>query len=198
FWFQLYVMRDRGFAASLIERAKAAKCSALVLTLDLQVQGQRHQDLKNGLAVPPRLTLGTFLDVLGKPSWALNVLRGKRKSFGNLEGRIPNTGSLTTLSQWIAGQFDPTLSWKDVEWVKNLWGGKLILKGILDAEDAKIAASIGARGALIGRAFLYGLGAMGEKGVTSVLEIIRSELDVTMALCGLRDVKDASPAILRR
>jgi len=254
FWFQLYVMRDRGFAASLIERARAAKCSALVLTLDLQVQGQRHQDLKNGLAVPPRLTLGTFLDVLTKPSWALNVLRGKRKSFGNLEGRIPNTGSLTTLSQWIAGQFDPTLSWKDVEWVKNLWGGKLILKGILDAEDAKIAASsgadaivvsnhggrqldgtassiralpevvsavggrievlfdggirsgqdvlkalaLGARGALIGRAFLYGLGAMGEKGVTSVLEIIRSELDVTMALCGLRDVKDASPAILRR
>src|SRR5437773_6042974 len=144
FWFQLYVMRDRGFAASLIERAKAAKCSALVLTLDLQIQGQRHQDLKNGLAVPPRLTLGTFLDVLTKPSWALNVLRGKRKSFGNLEGRIPNTGSLTTLSQWIAGQFDPTLSWKDVEWVKKLWGGKLILKGILDAEDAKIAASSGA------------------------------------------------------
>src|SRR6266480_1896089 len=252
--FTLYVMRDRGFAASLIERARAAKCSALVLTLDLQVQGQRHQDLKNGLAVPPRLTLGTFLDVLGKPSWALNVLRGKRKSFGNLEGRIPNAGSLSTLSQWIAGQFDPTLSWKDVEWVKNLWGGKLILKGILDAEDAKIAASsgadaivvsnhggrqldgtassiralpevvsavggrievlfdggvrsgqdvlkalaLGARGALIGRAFLYGLGAMGEKGVTRVLEIIRSELDVTMALCGLRDVKDASPAILRR
>src|SRR5947208_102319 len=124
FWFQLYVMRDRGFAASLIERARAAKCSALVLTLDLQVQGQRHQDLKNGLAVPPRLTLGTFLDVLGKPSWALNVLRGKRKSFGNLEGRIPNAGSLSTLSQWIAGQFDPTLSLKDVEWVKNLWGGK--------------------------------------------------------------------------
>ena len=254
FWFQLYVMRDRGFAASLIERARAAKCSALVLTLDLQVQGQRHQDLKNGLAVPPRLTFGTFLDVLTKPSWALNVLRGRRKSFGNLEGRIPNAGSLTTLSQWIAGQFDPTLSWKDVEWVKNLWGGKLILKGILDAEDAKIAASsgadaivvsnhggrqldgtassiralpevvsavggrievlfdggirsgqdvlkalaLGARGALIGRAFLYGLGAMGEKGVTRVLEIIRSELDVTMALCGLRDVKDASPAILRR
>src|SRR2546425_1316360 len=144
FWFQLYVMRDRGFAASLIERARAAKCSALVLTLDLQIQGQRHQDLKNGLAVPPRLTLGAFLDVLTKPSWALNVLRGKRKSFGNLEGRIPNAGSLSTLSQWIAGQFDPTLSWKDVEWVKKLWGGRLILKGILDAEDAKIAASSGA------------------------------------------------------
>ena len=253
FWFQLYVMRDRGFAASLIERAKAAKCSALVLTLDLQVQGQRHQDLKNGLAVPPRLTLGTFLDVLGKPSWALNVLRGKRKSFGNLEGRIPDADSLTTLSQWIAGQFDPTLSWKDVAWVKERWGGKLILKGILDAEDAKIAAAsgadaivvsnhggrqldgtvssiralpeiaaavgdrievlfdggirsgqdvlkalaLGAKGTMIGRAFLYGLGAMGEAGVTRALEIIRQELDVTMALCGLKDVKEAGPAILR-
>ncbi|MGH8708416.1 MAG: alpha-hydroxy acid oxidase, partial [Burkholderiales bacterium] len=144
FWFQLYVMRDRGFSASLIERAKAAKCSALVLTLDLQIQGQRHRDLKNGLAVPPRLTLGTMLDVMTKPGWALNVLSGRRKSFGNLEGRIPDAKSLTTLSQWIAGQFDPTLSWKDVEWVKKLWGGKLILKGILDAEDAKLAANSGA------------------------------------------------------
>ncbi|HYT48304.1 MAG TPA: alpha-hydroxy acid oxidase [Burkholderiales bacterium] len=253
FWFQLYVMRDRGFAASLIERAKLAKCSALVLTLDLQIQGQRHRDLKNGLAVPPRLTFGTFLDVLSKPSWALNVLRGRRKSFGNLEGRIPDANSLTTLSQWIAGQFDPTLSWKDVEWVKDRWGGKLVLKGILDAEDAKIAASsgadaivvsnhggrqldgtissiralpevvdavgdrmevwldggirsgqdvlkalaLGARATMIGRAFLYGLGAMGEAGVTRALEIIRAELDVSMALCGLRDVKDASRSMLR-
>jgi L-lactate dehydrogenase (cytochrome) len=253
FWFQLYVMRDRGFAASLIERAKAAGCSALVLTLDLQIQGQRHQDLKNGLTVPPRLTFGTFMDVLFKPSWVLNVLLSKRKSFGNLEGRIPNADNLTTLSQWIAGQFDPTLTWKDVEWVKKLWGGKLILKGILDAEDAKIASSagvdaivvsnhggrqldgavssiralpevvdavavrtevlfdggvrsgqdvlkalaLGAKGTMIGRAFLYGLGALGEKGVTRTLEIIHNELDVSMALCGLRDVKDASPAILR-
>ena len=253
FWFQLYVMRDRGFAASLIERAKKAKCSALVLTLDLQIQGQRHQDIRNGLAVPPVLTWGTALDILRKPGWALNVLRGKRKSFGNLEGRIPDAKDLTTLSQWIAGQFDPTLSWKDVEWVKKLWGGKLILKGILDPEDAKIAAgagvdaivvsnhggrqldgavssiralpeivqvvnnktevwvdggirsgqdvlkalALGARATMIGRAFLYGLGAMGEAGVTRALEIIRAELDVTMALCGLRDVKDASPAILR-
>jgi len=253
FWFQLYVMRDRGFAASLIERAKQAKCSALVLTLDLQIQGQRHRDLKNGLAVPPKLTLGTALDILSKPGWAFNILRGRRKSFGNLEGRIPDAKSLTTLSQWIAGQFDPTLSWKDVEWVKNLWGGKLVLKGILDAEDAKIAASsgadalvvsnhggrqldsaissiralpevaeavgdrmevwfdggirsgqdvlkalaLGARGTMIGRAFLYGLGAMGEPGVTRALEIIRNELDVSMALCGLRDVKDASRSILR-
>jgi L-lactate dehydrogenase (cytochrome) len=253
FWFQLYVMRDRGFAASLIERAKAAGCSALVLTLDLQIQGQRHMDLKNGLAVPPRLTAKTLFDVLQKPSWALNVLRGRRKSFGNLEGRIPDAKSLTTLSQWIAGQFDPTLSWKDVEWVKRLWGGKLVLKGILDAEDAKIAAqsgadaivvsnhggrqldgtlssiralpevaaavgdrvevwldggirsgqdmlralALGAKSTLIGRSYIYGLGAMGEAGVTLALELMRRELDVTMALCGLRDVRDASPAILR-
>ncbi len=253
FWFQLYVMRDRGFSASLVERAKAAGCSALVLTLDLQVQGQRHQDLKNGLAVPPRLTFGTALDLLKHPGWVLNVMTSKRKSFGNLEGRIPNADSLTTLSHWIAGQFDPTLSWKDVEWIKSIWGGKIILKGILDAEDAKIAAglgvqalvvsnhggrqldsasssiralpeiadavgdrievlfdggirsgqdllkalALGAKGAMIGRAYAYGLGAMGERGVTRALEIIRNELDVTMALCGIRDVKDASPAILR-
>jgi L-lactate dehydrogenase (cytochrome) len=253
FWFQLYVMRDRGFSASLIERAKAAKCSALVLTLDLQIQGQRHRDLKNGLAVPPKLTLGTAFDAMTKPGWALNVLSGRRKSFGNLEGRIPDAKSLTTLSHWIAGQFDPTLSWKDVEWVKKLWGGKLILKGILDVEDARIAAStgadaivvsnhggrqldgtvssiralpevaqavgdrievlfdggirsgqdvlralaLGAKGTMIGKSFAYGLGAMGEAGVTKVLEILQKELDVTMALCGLRDVKDASPAILR-
>jgi L-lactate dehydrogenase (cytochrome) len=253
FWFQLYVMRDRGFAASLIERAKAAKCSALVLTLDLQIQGQRHRDLKNGLAVPPRLTLGTALDVMTKPAWALNVMTSKRKSFGNLQGRIQNADSLSTLSQWIAGQFDPTLSWKDVEWVKNLWGGPLVLKGILDVEDAKIAAqsgadaivvsnhggrqldgavssiralpeiaaavgdkidvwfdggirsgqsllkalALGARAAMVGRAFVYGLGAMGEAGVTRALEVMQKELDVTMALTGIREVKDASPSILR-
>src|SRR5688500_10224688 len=253
FWFQLYVMRDRGFAASLIERAKAANCSALVLTLDLQVQGQRHQDIKNGLAVPPRLTLGTVFDVMRKPSWALNVLRSKRKSFGNLAGRIPDANSLTTLPQWIAGQLGPTRSWKDVEWVKKLWGGKRVLKGILDAEDAKVAAglgvdaivvsnhggrqldgavssiralpeivevigdktevwfdggirsgqdvlkalALGADATLVGRAFAYGLGAMGEAGVTRALEIIRAELDVSMALCGVRDVKDVSSAILR-
>ncbi len=253
FWFQLYVMRDRGFAASLIQRAKAAGCSALVLTLDLQIQGQRHRDLKNGLAVPPKLTVGTALDVLRHPGWALNVLRGRRKSFGNLEGRIPEARSLTTLSQWIAGQFDPTLSWKDVEWVKRLWGGKLVLKGILDAEDAKLAAqsgvnaivvsnhggrqldgtassiralpdvvdavgdrlevwfdggirsgqdvlkalALGAHATLIGRAFAYGLGAMGEAGVARALEIIQRELDVTMALCGLRSVREANRSILR-
>ena len=253
FWFQLYVMRDRAFSASLIERAKKAGCSALVLTLDLQIQGQRHRDLKNGLAVPPRLTAATVLDVLRKPSWAFNVLQSKRKSFGNLEGRIPDAKSLTTLSQWIAGQFDPTLSWKDVEWVKKLWGGKLILKGILEPGDAKIAAdcgadaivvsnhggrqldstissiralpeivdvvkgkteiwldggirsgqdvlkalALGARAVMIGRAYAYGLGAMGEAGVTRALEIIRAELDVSMALCGVKDVKGLSSAILR-
>ena len=253
FWFQLYVMRDRGFAASLIERAKAAKCSALVLTLDLQIQGQRHRDLKNGLAVPPRLTLGTALDMMMKPGWVMNVMTSKRKSFGNLAGRIPDANSLTTLSQWIAGQFDPTLSWKDVEWVKKLWGGPLVLKGILDVEDAKIAAqtganaivvsnhggrqldgamssiralpeiagavgdkmdvwfdggirsgqsllkalALGAKAAMIGRAFVYGLGARGETGVLQALQVMQKELDVTMALTGIREVKDASPAILR-
>ncbi|HEX9398387.1 MAG TPA: alpha-hydroxy acid oxidase [Burkholderiales bacterium] len=253
FWFQLYVMRDRGFSASLIERAKLAKCSALVLTLDLQVQGQRHRDLKNGLAVPPKLTLGTFLDVVTKPSWLLNMAGSTRKSFGNLEGRVSGAGNLKTLSEWTASQFDPTLSWKDVEWVKQLWGGKLILKGILDAEDAKAAVgsgadalvvsnhggrqldgavssiralpevvevvkdktevwfdggirtgqgvlkalALGARGCMIGRAYAYGLGAMGEAGVTRALEILHKELDVTMALCGIRDVKDASRALLR-
>jgi L-lactate dehydrogenase (cytochrome) len=254
FWFQLYVMRDRGFAAELIDRAKAAKCSALMLTLDLQIQGQRHQDLKNGLAVPPKLTWGSFIDIAFKPGWALNVLSGRRRTFGNLAGRIPDAKSLTTLSQWIAGQFDPTLSWKDVEWVKSRWGGKLILKGILDADDAAIAVATGAdaivvsnhggrqldgtvssiralpeiaeavkgktevwldggirsgqdvlkalargaKGTLIGRAFLYGLGAMGEAGVTRALEIIRAELDVSMALCGVKDVRQAGPDILRR
>jgi L-lactate dehydrogenase (cytochrome) len=253
FWFQLYVMRDRAFAASLIERAKAAKCSALVLTLDLQIQGQRHRDLKNGLAVPPKLTLGTALDVMTKPAWALNVMTSKRRSFGNLQDRIKNADSLTTLSQWIAGQFDPTLSWKDVEWVKNLWGGPLVLKGILDVEDARIAAqsgadaivvsnhggrqldgavssiralpeiaaavgdkidvwfdggirsgqsllkalALGAKAAMVGRAFAYGLGAMGEAGVTRALEVMQKELDVTMALTGIRTIRDANPSILR-
>ena len=254
FWFQLYVFRDRGFSASLIERARAAKCSALVLTLDLQIQGQRHMDIKNGLTVPPQLKLANLVDMLCKPSWVFNVMQSKRRSFGNLEGQIKGADNLLTLSQWIAGQFDPTLSWKDVEWVRKLWPGKLILKGILDAEDAKIAAStgadavvvsnhggrqldgtvssiralpevrdaigdrievffdggvrsgqdvlkalaLGARGVFIGKAFAWALGAMGEKGVSLALEIIRKELDVSMALCGLKDVREASPAILRR
>ncbi|MBS7703936.1 alpha-hydroxy acid oxidase [Chelatococcus asaccharovorans] len=244
-WFQLYVMRDRGFAKSLVERAIAAKCSALVLTLDLQIQGQRHRDIKNGLSIPPKLTLANALDVATKPAWAMKVLFGKRRTFGNLEGKAPGSDSLTTLSQWIAGQFDPSLSWKDVEWIRNMWPGKLILKGVLDKEDAKIAAgtgadaivvsnhggrqldgavssisalpgiaelvgdkteilfdggvqsgqdvlkalALGARACLIGKSFLYGLGAMGEEGVAKTIDIIRRELDVSMALTGLTDVK---------
>jgi len=255
FWFQLYVMRDRGFAASLIERAKAAQCSALMLTADLQIQGQRHRDIKNGLSVPPRLTLGNALDIASKPRWALGMLATKHRNFGNLAGHIPGGGKgLTTLSQWIASQFDPTLSWKDVAWVRSLWPGKLIVKGILDPEDARqaveagadavvvsnhggrqldgapssIAAlphvvdaigdrcevwldsgvrsgqdvvkalALGARATMIGKAFLYGLGAMGERGVTAALELIRKELDVSMALTGTRDVHDIGPRVLWR
>jgi L-lactate dehydrogenase (cytochrome) len=254
FWFQLYVMRDRGFARSLIERAAAAQCSALVLTLDLQIQGQRHQDLKNGLAVPPRLTLANALDIMRKPGWATGVLFGKRRTFGNLAGQIKGSDNLATLSQWIASQFDPSLNWQDIEWVRKMWPGKLILKGVLDVEDARAAAAsgadaivvsnhggrqldgamasiaalpaiveavggrteilfdggvqsgqdvlkalaLGARGCLIGKAFLYGLAAQGEAGVTRTLEIIRRELDVSMALTGIRDVAGVTPAVLHR
>lgn len=144
FWFQLYVMRDREFSKSLVERAIAAKCSALVLTLDLQIQGQRHRDLKNGLSVPPRLTLANAIDIATKPAWAMRVLMGKRRSFGNLDGFVKGADSLTTLSAWTAQQFDPSLSWKDIEWVRKIWPGKLILKGILDVGDARAAAATGA------------------------------------------------------
>jgi L-lactate dehydrogenase (cytochrome) len=143
FWFQLYVMRDRGFTRELIERAKAAKCSALMLTADLQIQGQRHREIKNGLTVPPRLTLRNFFDIASKPLWAWRVLRAPSRSFGNLEGRISGADSLLTLAQWIAQQFDPTLSWRDLDWIRELWPGKLIIKGILDPEDAAIAAKAG-------------------------------------------------------
>lgn len=253
FWFQLYVMKDRGFATSLIERAKAAECSALVLTLDQQIQGQRHRDLKNGLTVPPRLTLANAVNILSKPQWALSMLQSKRKSFGNLQGYIPDS-SVTVLAQWIASQLDASLSWKDVAWIRSLWPGKLILKGVLDAEDAKIAAAcgadaiivsnhggrqldgarssisvlpevveaaegkievlfdggirsgqdilkakaLGAHGCLIGRAFLYALAAGGEAGVTRALEIIRKELDISMALTGTRDIGDVGPHTLAR
>ncbi len=255
FWFQLYVMRDRGFSKSLIERAIAAQCSALVLTLDLQIQGQRHRDLKNGLAVPPRLTLANALDIATKPSWAAKVLFGKRRSFGNLDGHVKGAGNLKTLSEWTASQFDASLSWKDVEWVRSIWPGKLILKGVLDEDDAKIAAStgadaivvsnhggrqldgaqssisalpgivqsighqteilfdggvqsgqdilkavaLGARGCLMGKAFLYGLAAMGEAGVTKTLEIMRKELDISMALTGTGDITkvDRSSLVIR-
>ncbi|MDR6952730.1 L-lactate dehydrogenase (cytochrome) [Ancylobacter sp. 3268] len=252
FWFQLYVMRDRKFSESLIERAKAAKCSALVLTLDLQIQGQRHMDIKNGLAVPPKLTLANAIDIATKPAWAMSVLMGKRHSFGNLAVR-KESDSLTTLSQWIAGQFDPSLSWKDVEWVRSIWPGKLILKGVLDVEDAKIAAqtgadaivvsnhggrqldgavssisalpkivdavgggrseiwfdggiqsgqdvlkavALGAKGCMMGKSFLWSLAAGGQKGVAQAIEIIRRELDVSMALTGTKDIKNVDKSVL--
>jgi L-lactate dehydrogenase (cytochrome) len=252
FWFQLYVMRDRGFSKSLIERAIAANCSALVLTLDLQIQGQRHRDIKNGLAVPPKLTLANALDIMTKPDWALRVLRGKRKTFGNLADAPGAKEGLATLSHWIAGQFDPSLNWDDVAWIRSIWPGKLILKGVLDVEDAKIAAgtgadaivvsnhggrqldgaassismlpgiaeavgdrtellfdggvvsgqdvmkalALGAKGCLIGKAWLYGLAAGGQDGVAQALEIIRKELDVSMALTGTRDVRTIGPQVL--
>lgn len=255
FWFQLYVMRDRDFAASLIQRAKTAQCSALVLTADLQIQGQRHRDIKNGLTVPPRLTVGNALDLLRRPRWAWGMLRTPHRNFGNLAGFIPGGGKgMTTLSQWIGSQFDPTLSWQDVAWVRSLWPGKLIVKGILDADDARAAVdagadvivvsnhggrqldsappailalpqvvaavgdrceiwfdsgvrsgqdvlkalALGARATLIGKAFLYGLGAMGERGVTTALDLIRRELDVSMALTGTRDVREVGPQVLWR
>jgi L-lactate dehydrogenase (cytochrome) len=252
FWFQLYVMRDRAFSKSLIERAIAAKCSALVLTLDLQIQGQRHRDLKNGLSVPPKLTFANVLDVMTKPEWGLRMLTSKRRSFGNLQGQIKGSDSLSTLSHWIANQFDASLSWKDVEWVRSIWPGKLILKGIIDVEDAKIAAglgadaivvsnhggrqldgaissisalppivqavgskteilfdggvqsgqdvlkavALGAKGCFMGKAFLYALGAMGGAGVTKAMEIMQKELDVSMALTGIRDISQINRSIL--
>src|SRR5437867_61133 len=148
FWFQLYVIKDRGFIRALIERAAAARCSALVLTLDLQVLGQRHCDIRNGMTVPPQIKLGNIIDIATKPAWALSILRGKRKTFGNLAGHVRGMENVTSLAQWTATQFDPTLSWKDVEWIRSLWPGKLILKGILDVEDARTAAKTGA-GALV-------------------------------------------------
>jgi L-lactate dehydrogenase (cytochrome) len=252
FWFQLYVMRDRDFVRRLIGRAKAAKCSALVLTLDLPVLGQRHKDIKNGLTVPLKITAGNVLDVLTRPGWCMRMLGTKRRSFGNLAGHVRDASNIVALAEWTSHQFDPTLDWKDVEWVKNEWGGKLILKGIQDVEDAKRAVSLGAdaivvsnhggrqldgalssiralppianavgdrievwmdggirsgqdlikalalgaKGTMIGRAFNFGLGAMGEAGVTAALEIIRRELDVTMALCGLRTISEVDRSII--
>jgi len=254
FWFQLYVMRDRGFTRALIERAKAANCSALMLTADLQIQGQRHREIKNGLTVPPKLTLRNVVDIASKPLWAWRVLRAPSRSFGNLQGRVGGADSVLTLARWIAEQFDPTLSWRDLDWIRGLWPGKLILKGILDREDARIAAqagvdaivvsnhggrqldgapatidvlphvvdavagrtevlfdggilsgqsllkalALGARAGMIGKAFLYGLGARGEAGVTQVIEIIRKELGVSLALTGQTDVRSVTPDILHR
>jgi len=252
FWFQPYMLRDKPFMERLIERARAAKCSALVLTLDLQILGQRHKDLKNGLTAPPKLTLANIVNILGKPRWAFGMLGTKRRVFGNIVGHATGVGDMSSLGAWTAEQFDPRLSWADVEWVKKLWGGKLILKGILDVEDAKLAAAsgadaivvsnhggrqldgapssitalpaiaqavgsqievwmdggirsgqdvlkawaLGARGTLIGRSFVYGLGAMGQPGVTKALEIIAKELEITMAFCGHTDIHKVDERIL--
>jgi L-lactate dehydrogenase (cytochrome) len=252
FWFQLYVMRDRGFMERLIERCKAAKCSALVLTLDLQVLAQRHKDLKNGLSAPPKPTLANLINLAFKPRWCLGMLGTKRRQFGNIVGHVTGVDDMTSLSDWTSKQFDPRLTWNDVEWIKKLWGGKLVLKGVLDVEDAKIAAgtgadaiivsnhggrqldgamssieavpdiadavgqqievwmdggirsgqdvlkavALGAKGTMIGRAFLYGLGAMGEAGVTKCLQIIHTELDKTMAFCGKTDIKDVDRGVI--
>ena len=251
FWFQLYVMKDRAFIESLIDRAKAANCSALVLTLDLQILGQRHKDLKNGLSAPPKPTLSTILNLMTKPRWGLGMLGTKRHGFGNIVGHVKGVENMGSLSEWTAKQFDPALNWGDVEWIKKRWGGKLILKGIQDVEDAKLAVNsgadalivsnhggrqldgamssisclpeiiaavgnqievhmdggirsgqdvlkaiaLGAKGTYIGRAFLYGLGAMGEQGVTKALEIIHKELDLTMAFCGRTDIKAVDSGI---
>ena len=240
FWFQLYVMRDRDYVNRVIDRARAANCSALVLTLDLQVQGQRHKDIKNGLSVPPRPTIPNLLNLMSKPRWCLNMLGTRRRNFGNIVGHVKGVKDMGALADWTSKQFDPTLNWNDIAWIRKRWGGKLILKGIQDVEDAHLAANsgadalivsnhggrqldgapssiaalpaivdavghkievhmdggirsgqdvfkalaLGARGTYIGRAFLYGLGAMGETGVTRALQIIHKELDLTMAFCG--------------
>ena len=252
FWFQLYVMRDRDYIERLIDRAKAAHCGALVLTLDLQILGQRHKDLKNGLSAPPKLTIANLLNMATKPRWCLGMAGTKRRQFGNIVGHVKGVENMGSLSEWTAKQFDPQLNWGDVEWIKKRWGGKLILKGIQDVEDARIAVesgadalivsnhggrqldgaqssiqalpaivdavgsqievhmdggirsgqdvlkarALGARGTYIGRAFLYGLGAMGEAGVTKALEIIHKELDLTMAFCGRTRIEQVDKTIL--
>ena len=252
FWFQLYVMRDKRFVQSLVERAKAANCSALVLTLDLQILGQRHKDLKNGLSAPPKPTLSNLINLLTKPRWCLGMLATKNRQFGNIVGHVEGVDDMSSLSAWTASQFDPSLDWNEVAQIKKLWGGKLILKGILDPEDAKLALAVGAdaiivsnhggrqldgapstiealsgivdavgsqieiwldsgirsgqdvvkalalgaTGTMIGRSYIYGLGAMGQEGVTKSLEIIAKELDLTMAFCGIKDVRHLSRDIL--
>jgi L-lactate dehydrogenase (cytochrome) len=252
FWFQLYVIRDRGFSKDMLARAVAAKCNALVLTVDLQVIGQRHRDIKNGMTVPPQIRLANIIDVATKPAWAWSILNGKRKTFGNLAGRVKGMENVNSLAAWIGTQFDPALSWKDVEWIKSIWPGKLILKGILDADDAKTAVklgadgivvsnhggrqldgapssisalpkvadavgsdtevlfdggirsgadimralALGARGCMIGRAYVYGLGAGGKAGVAKAIDILTKELSVTMALTGTNSIKDIGPQVL--
>lgn len=252
FWFQLYVMRDKEFMQNLIARAKAAECSALVLTADLQILGQRHKDIKNGLSAPPKPTLKNWLDLAMRPEWCWHMLHTERRTFRNIVGHAKNVTDMSSLSAWTAEQFDPRLSWDDVARIKDLWGGKLVIKGILDAEDAEMAVksgadalvvsnhggrqldgapssvaalpsivaaaggqteiwldsgirsgqdmlkawALGARGFMIGRAFLYGLGAYGEEGVYRALEILYQEMDVTMALTGHRDLRQVGGEIL--
>ena len=252
FWFQLYVMRDRDFVVNLIDRARDAGCSALVLTADLQILGQRHKDLRNGLSTPPKFTPKHVWQVATRPQWAFSMLGTKRRTFRNIAGHAKDATDLSSLAKWTHDQFDPQLSWKDVAWIKERWGGKLIIKGILDPEDAKMAAKtgadaiivsnhggrqldgapssisvlpeivdavgdkievhldggirsgqdvlkalcLGAKGTYIGRPFLYGLGAGGKAGVKLALEIIRNELDITLALCGKRTIADAGPDLL--
>ena len=252
FWFQLYVMRDRDYIERLIDRAKAAGCSALQLTLDLQILGQRPKDIKNGLSSPPKPTLANLINLATKPHWCLGMLGTKRRTFGNIVGHAKGVGDMSSLASWTAEQFDPQLNWGDVEWIKKRWGGKLILKGIMDAEDARLAVNsgadalivsnhggrqldgapssiaalpaiaeavgkdievwmdggirsgqdvlkaraLGARGTLIGRSFLYGLGAYGEAGVTRALQIIQKELDITMAFCGHTNINTVDRGIL--
>ncbi len=252
FWFQLYVMRDRNFIRNLVERAKAANCSALMITLDLQIMGQRHKDVRNGLSAPPKLTLGNIMDLATKPSWCLGMLGTRRRQFRNIVGHVEGVKDMSSLADWTTSQFDPRLSWEDVAEIRRMWDGKVILKGILDAEDAKQAVNVGAdaivvsnhggrqldgaassiaalpaivdavgdktevwmdggirtgqdvlravalgaRGTLIGRAFLYGLGAGGRAGVTRVLEILHKELDLTMALCGRSNLSEVDDSIL--
>lgn len=252
FWFQLYMMKDREFMSRLIGRAKAAGCSALVLTLDLQILGQRHKDLINGLSAPPKLTLKNIVNMATKPRWAWGMLRTSRRGFGNIVGHVSGVDDMSSLSTWTAQQFDPALDWDVVQWVKQQWGGPLIIKGILDVADARLAAqsgadalvvsnhggrqldgapssirvlpeivdavgsqievhldggvrsgqdvlrarALGAQAVYIGRPFLYGLGAMGQAGVTKALQLIHHELDVTMALCGHRDIEQVNREII--
>jgi L-lactate dehydrogenase (cytochrome) len=252
FWFQLYVMRDRGFVRDLIARAAAAKCSALMVTMDLTMLGQRHCDIKNGLSVPLEITLANLLDVATKPAWALSVLRGKRKTFGNLAGHIKGMDNIDRLATWVSKQFDPTLSWRDLEWIRDLWPGRIIIKGLMDPQDARIAAklgvtalvvsnhggrqldgapssisalpaivdavgsdielildsgirsgqdvlralALGAQSVLLGRAYIYGLGAAGQAGVARAIEIIRSELDITMGLTATTSVRNVRSDVL--
>jgi L-lactate dehydrogenase (cytochrome) len=252
FWFQLYVIKDRGFSKDILERAWQAKCNTLVLTVDLQVLGQRHRDIKNGMTVPPEVRIKNIIDIASKPAWALSILKGRRKTFGNLAGHVQGMSNVNELGKWVADQFDPALSWKDVEWLKKIWPGKLVIKGILDVDDAKTAVKLGAdavvvsnhggrqldgapssisalphiadavgsdievlfdggirtgadilralglgaHACLIGRAYVYGLGAGGKAGVKRAIEILKNELSVAMALTGTNKVTDIGRGVL--